>query len=109
MSRAKLSRLMDAETWMDATKAVELGFADDIISREEIPMDDSTEGDTVKVSDSVLFSRRSVNSNLMNKLEKHYKKLSTDVTKQAEISAKDQDGVSAQEIRNRLDIIKKYI
>lgn len=109
MSRAKLSRLMDAETWMDATKAVELGFADDIISREEIPMDDSTEGDTVKVSDSVLFSCRSVNSNLMNKLEKHYKKPSTDVTKQAEIPAKDQDGVSAQEIRNRLDIIKKYI
>lgn len=33
MSRAKLSRLMDAETWMDATKAVELGFADDIITK----------------------------------------------------------------------------
>ena len=26
-SRAKLSHLMDAETWMDANKAVELGFA----------------------------------------------------------------------------------
>ena len=30
-SRAKLSHLMDAETWMDANKAVELGFADKIL------------------------------------------------------------------------------
>ena len=28
MSRAKISHLMDAETWMNANKAVELGFAD---------------------------------------------------------------------------------
>ena len=28
LSRAKLSHLMDAETWMDANKAVELGFED---------------------------------------------------------------------------------
>ena len=29
MSRAKLSHLMDAETWMNANMAVELGFADE--------------------------------------------------------------------------------
>ena len=28
ISRAKLSHLMDAETWMDANSAVEMGFAD---------------------------------------------------------------------------------
>ena len=33
LSRAKLSHLMDAETWMDANKAVELGFADGILKR----------------------------------------------------------------------------
>ena len=33
LSRAKISHLMDDETWMDAGKAVELGFADDILSR----------------------------------------------------------------------------
>ena len=33
LSRAKLSHLMDAETWMDAHSAVELGFADDILKR----------------------------------------------------------------------------
>jgi ATP-dependent Clp protease protease subunit len=31
LSRTKLSHLMDAETWMDANKAVELGFADEIM------------------------------------------------------------------------------
>ena len=35
LSRAKLSHLMDAETWMDANKAVELGFADGIMSRAD--------------------------------------------------------------------------
>ena len=35
MSRAKLSHLMDSETWMDAHKAVELGFADDILKRSD--------------------------------------------------------------------------
>ena len=34
LSRAKLSHLMDAETWMDANKAVELGFADGILQRK---------------------------------------------------------------------------
>ena len=33
MSRAKISHLMDAETWMDANSAVEMGFADEILQR----------------------------------------------------------------------------
>ena len=42
LSRAKLSHLMDAETWMDAGKAVELGFADEILfaKKEEEPDSD---------------------------------------------------------------------
>lgn len=128
MSRAKLSRLMDAETWMDATKAVELGFADDIITRNAFPEmendevddkpkegspneDESTEEDEKKKSsNSVLFSCKAVSNALLNKLEVHYKKPATNVTKQAEIFATlETDGVSANEIRNRLDLIKKYI
>lgn len=35
MSRAKLSHLMDAETGMDANKAVEFGFADNILFTEQ--------------------------------------------------------------------------
>ena len=128
MSRAKLSRLMDAETWMDATKAVELGFADDIITRNAFPEmendevddkpkegspneDESTEEDEKKKSsNSVLFSRKAVSNALLNKLEVHYKKPATNVTKQAEIFAPPEtDGVSANELRKRLDLIKKYI
>lgn len=123
MSRAKLSRLMDAETWMDATKAVELGFADDIITKNEFPKkkedepdngesyeDESTGEDDKKSSNSVLFSRKAVNNALLNKLEEHYKKPSVDVVGQAKIPAtKVTDGVSASDIRDRLDLIKKYI
>jgi ATP-dependent Clp protease protease subunit len=119
MSRAKLSRLMDAETWMDDIKAVELGFADDIITRDTFPEKEeveeseekSTEEDEKKKpSDSVFFSRRVVNNAFFNKLEQHYKKPSVDVTRQAEIPApKVTDGVSANEIRDRLNLIKKYI
>ena len=120
LSRSKLSHLMDAETWMDANKAVELGFADDIITRaetkpntdpeEEDEDEESTEEKEKKPSDSMLFSRKAVNNALLNKLEEHYKKPSVNVTKQAEIPAVTKtDGVSANEIRNRLELIKKYI
>lgn len=123
MSRAKLSKLMDAETWMDATKAVELGFADDIITKNdflkkiedepdngESDEDESTGEDDKKSSNSVFFSRKAVNNALLNKLEEHYKKPSVDVVGQAKIPAtKVTDGVSASDIRDRLDLIKKYI
>ena len=35
LSRAKISRLMDDETWMNATKAKELGFCDGILYKDE--------------------------------------------------------------------------
>lgn len=34
LSRAKISHLMDAETWMDANKALELGFVDGILFKD---------------------------------------------------------------------------
>ena len=63
LSRAKLSRLMDAETWMDAHSAVELGFADEILKRQ----DTEEESDEVNVS-ATLFSRVEVTNSLMDKL-----------------------------------------
>ena len=54
LSRAKLSHLMDAETWMDATKAVELGFADGILKRPGEAEDQETP--TV----SMLYSKANV-------------------------------------------------
>lgn len=37
MSRAKLSKLMDAETWMDARAAIDMGFADELLTGERNP------------------------------------------------------------------------
>jgi ATP-dependent Clp protease protease subunit len=36
LSKNKLSKLMDDETWMDANKAVDLGFADRVMERPEL-------------------------------------------------------------------------
>ena len=36
LSRTKLSHLMDEETWMNANKAIELGFADDTLKDEKL-------------------------------------------------------------------------
>lgn len=113
LSRNKLSRMMDSESWMDANKAVELGFADGILySRETDPVEKTAENSSV-------FSRKAVNNILLNKLEAKYGKRKDPVEKQAEIlqekqkiadSAKDSEtGRSAEEIRGRLNIIKKYI
>lgn len=90
-SRAKLSHLMDAETWMDANKAVELGFADDILFQKEEQGSEGENGDSGAgrtengTSDSVMFSRRAVNNALMNKLERHYGKTGKSVKDQAGI------------------------
>lgn len=45
LSRAKISHLMDDETWMDANKAVELGFADDVLSRPKLVEPDEDDED----------------------------------------------------------------
>lgn len=120
LTRAKLSHLMDAETWMDANKAIELGFADDIITRaetkpntedpDEEDEDESIEEEEKKVpANSMLFSRKAVNNALINKLEKHYVQPEKTVTKQAEITAPASKGTPAKEIKERLDFIKKFI
>ena len=62
LSRAKLSHLMDAETWMDANKAVELGFADGILGRADIP--ENMEAPIV----SMLYSKTAVVNSLMDKI-----------------------------------------
>ena len=62
MSRAKLSHLMDAETWMDAHTAVDLGFADEIMTRPEVT------GAENHVTGPMLISRAAVTNHLMDKL-----------------------------------------
>ncbi len=96
-SRAKLSHLMDAETWMDANKAVELGFADDILFQKEEQGDAGESGgespeNGTGTSDSVMFSRRAVNNALMNKLERYYGKTGKSVKDQTAITRMAADG-----------------
>ena len=60
ISRKELSAMMDSETWMDANKAVELGFADGILERETQRMSANTS--------SVLFSQRKADAALVNRM-----------------------------------------
>ena len=62
MSRTRLAHLMDAETWMDANKAIELGFADEIIQRNGAV--DEMEVPQV----SMLYSKTAVVNSLMDKI-----------------------------------------
>lgn len=94
LSRAKLSHLMESETWMNANKAVELGFADGISEKE----------DNAPIADAVMFSQRAVSNALMNKLNARYKPT---VTKQAEIPKQNEHSVN--EIMERLNSIEKHI
>ena len=94
LSRTKLSHLMDAETWMDANKAIELGFADELMQRsaatDEIPVPQV----------SMMFSRTAVVNSLMDKLAAKCK-----------IEAKPtqtETKVKADSLMDRLNLIKNW-
>ena len=120
ISRPKLSHLMDAETWMDANKAVELGFADEIMTRakaepEEGEEDSSEEDEDEEnkfppVPSSMLFSRRAANNALLNKLATKYggEKPKADIQAQAQIPAADiETGRSVDALMERLNLLKR--
>ena len=90
LSRAKLSRLMDAETWMDANKAVELGFADGILQRSN-----ETENIALPTA-SMMYSRVNVVNSLMGKIA-------------AKCAIEPKNGRSVDELRANLNAIKHYL
>ena len=61
MNRTKISHLMDAETWMDANSAVEMGFADEILQRS---VTDEIEIPQV----SMVYSQAAVTNSLKDKI-----------------------------------------
>ena len=70
LSRTKLSHLMDNETWMNAHKAVELGFADKILyadGEESTDTKPELAWNTVNVG---MFSRAAVTNSLLGKIPK---------------------------------------
>ena len=63
LSRLKISNFMDAETWLNAQKAIELGFADGMLTR------DTAVTDAIPIA-GYQFSRRAVANSLLSKIPK---------------------------------------
>ena len=94
LSRTKLSHLMDAETWMDANKAIELGFADEIMQRSAIT-------DEVPVPQvSMMFSRTEVVNSLMERIASKCKIDAKPTTTETKIKA--------DSLMDRLNLIKNW-
>ncbi len=103
MSRAKLSHMMDAETWMDANKAVELGFADGILKRQDV--------ENIGVPQvSMLCSRAEITNSLKDKIAAKCR-IEPPVEEVPANKTEDNvgNGRSADEVRERLNFIKRFI
>jgi len=83
LSRVKLSNLMDAETWFNAKKAVDLGFADKILFSEG--------QDNSLAIESISFSNIAVVNSLLSKIPKKERK---------------QDGIPIENLDKRLNLLK---
>ena len=81
LSREQLSNMMNAESWFNAKKAVELGFADSILY-------DTDEDDE---PEAMIFSRVAVTNSFLNKLK-------------AEKPVED-NRVNASELKKRLELL----
>ena len=64
LNRTKISHLMDAESWFNSKKAVELGFADGILNTEK-STEDMAKGTEVE---DMMFSRTAVTNSLLSEL-----------------------------------------
>lgn len=84
-SRAKISHWMDAETWMNANKAIELGFADGVL-------EDSKRH---QATPTYAFSRRAVTNSLLDKVK----------TKEQPQPKSEPQGVLAESLQKRLNLI----
>ncbi len=88
LSHAQLSHMMDETTWMNAKKAIELGFADALLTDEKLLVEPV----------AFTFSSKSVEKALMNKIS----------AKVQEAEAKPK-GRSIKDLKERLLAIKNYL
>ena len=95
MSRTKLAHLMDAETWMDANKAIELGFADEVIQRKGAV--DEMEVPQV----SMLYLKTAVVNSLMDKITEKCKIQQKNETENS-------NKVKADSLMSRLNLLKNW-
>ena len=98
MSRAKISHLMDSETWMNANKAIEMGFADDILEDKK----KKCAADEVAFS----FAAKSSEMRLMNKLEAKFR--DKPEVKQCPLKnvLEEMKGTKIEELEKRLNLLK---
>lgn len=89
LDRKKLSKLMDAETWMDANSAVEYGFADEIMQR-------NTAENMGIPKVGMTYSRAAVTNSLMDKLANKCR------------IQKQEPKTTADSLMERLDLIKNW-
>jgi ATP-dependent Clp protease protease subunit len=85
LPRNKISKMMDAETWFSAKKAVELGFADKVLYEPD--QDESAEG--------FIFDKVTVTNALLRKIPKAKQTQSVEDT-----------GTPHEQLLKRLDLIK---
>lgn len=91
MSRTKIAHLMDAETWMNANKAMELGFVDGVLSREER----SAEEEQPAVP--MLYSKVQVVNSLMDK-----------IAEKCKIAPKPTNTHKADDLLERLNLLNNW-
>ena len=85
LSHAQLSHMMDETTWMNAKKAIELGFADDLLTDEKLTAS----------SEAYAFSANSVEKALINRISAKAEKKPT--------------GRKVSDLKAHLDTVKKFI
>ncbi len=93
LRRNKISEMMTNETWMDAKKAMELKFCDEMLTRAE---QDSIE----EHLEPQMFEKKTMEANLRNKLEEKYL-----IKKPVDEPV----GTPAKDLLDRLDLIKNFI
>jgi ATP-dependent Clp protease protease subunit len=85
-SRAKLSHMMESETWMNANKAIELGFADALIE------------DGKKAGEAFSFSGKAAENTLLNKIAGR--------AKASKVEVQPAFGIRISELDKRLELIR---
>lgn len=135
LSKNKLSKLMDDETWMDASKAVELHFADRVMERpdlyrseqEEKPEEDDpvkenpeeSEEKTEQAPDGskknkdllaagFLYSSCQMAAAFTNKVKEHYK-VKNKAQDGPDAESKVEEGRSVDALMDRLNLLRKVM